>query len=575
MRKQYFIWLTVSGVLTALSLIPGFPIAFTFLTIGMGFFALIAVINLFVFLLCIFPIAVQRLPKPLALILSAALLVVCFLGPGFISNRAAEKIMAVRLLDEVRSQQSFVGKKNLGLEIIRPETLNAGPGLRILSNKPCDLLCQRALHGGQVDWVRVVAKEYDDSIKKVLTFTRGDGAGCTNELCFIYAENTQQAADITVEFHISHGHPKKRGQKPQGWADLRNIHTISVFDGSKAAGEKVWHQTELEISKFGMVSFFGAHFDADGGLAPPLVRVSSDRNAIDLGQIANGLALDLASPMLPKAVLPQFKKRHQRLPPKPLKSGDTRKIASLLNQPGEITQQSKQEIGGWLSLALRADALAESDVSLIMQIAKDPRMERPFHLDHVFASKKEVQAVMLPWLFDAMEQESGANVKTLQTLFQELSGPKFSNAQLAPYADRYRALLDKEEPHWQIVMPIGRFGFDPAPQLSEIYTAKGASTGYLSHGEYAIRAVCASDVQWHQDLAPLVRNIVKNQISEDRRNRPSFDIRNGLTFLTRTGHRDDVIAIIKASRWKDKAKLLTSNLTVEKPGFGRRKGVCG
>lgn len=182
---------------------------------------------------------------------------------------------------------------------------------------------------------------------------------------------------------------------------------------------------------------------------------------------------------------------------------------------------------------------------------------------------------MLPWLFDAMEQESGANVKTLQTLFQELYGPKFSSAQLAPYADRYRDLLDKGAHNWQIVLPIGRIGFDHAPQLAEIYAAKGASTGYLLQGEHAIRAVCASDVQWHQGLAPLVRNIVKNQISEDRGNRPTFDTRKGLTFLTRTGHRDDVIAIIKASRWKDKAKLLTSNLTVEKPGFGRRKGVCG
>ena len=390
MRKQYFILLTVSGVLAALSLIPGFPIAFAFMTIGIGIFALFAAVNLFVFLLCILPLVIQRLPKQIAIVLSAALQMICFFGPGFISDRAADQIMAARLSDEVRSQQNFAGKKNAGLEIIRPETLNAGPGLRILSNKPCDLLCQRALHGGQVDWVRVVAKEYDDSIKKVFTFTRGDDAGCTNELCFVYTENTQQSADITVEFDVSHGHPKKRGQKPRGWADLRNIHTISVFDGPRSAGEKVWHQTELEISKFGMVSFFGAHFDADGGLGPPLVRISSDRNAIDLGQIANGLALDLAPPMLPKAVLPQFKKRHQRLPPKPLKSGDTGKIASLLTQPGEISQQSKQEIGGWLGLALHADALTESDVSLIMQIAKDPRMERPFHLDHLFGSRKEV-----------------------------------------------------------------------------------------------------------------------------------------------------------------------------------------
>ena len=90
-----------------------------------------------------------------------------------------------------------------------------------------------------------------------------------------------------------------------------------------------------------------------------------------------------------------------------------------------------------------------------------------------------------------------------------------------------------------------------------------------------MEAVCASDVKWHKGLVPLVRDIVKNQLAEDNSAGPSFDTRKGLTFLTRTGHRDEVVAIIKASSWKNKSKHLQCNFATEKPGFGKRKDVCG
>ncbi|MGJ8615293.1 MAG: hypothetical protein ACSHWS_00545 [Sulfitobacter sp.] len=575
MRKQYFILLALSGILTALSLIPGMPMVITFLTLGIGLFVLIAAINLFVFLLCIFPLTIQRLPQSIAVVLSAVLLLIGFFGPGYMSARATEQIVAERLTNDFRSDHSFANTTEGGMEIIRPQTLNSASGQRILSNKVCDLLCQRALHGGQIDWVRVVAKDYDNTIKDIFTFARGDGTACTNELCFVYAENTDDPANMTFELEVGHGRPNARGRKPQGLADLGNIHTIKVFDGPKETGKEIWHQTELEISKFGMVSFFGVRINDDRGLAPPLMRVSSNRNAINLDKIADALNLKLAAPMLPKAALPQYKLRRQRLPAKPLVNGDTAKIASLLDQTGEISKQSEQEIGNWLGMALRADALSRKDVSLIMQVARDPRLEAPLHLGHLLRSRKEVQAVMLPWLFDAMEHDTGASIKTLRNLFQELSAPQISNAQLTPYAERYHALLRKGEDDWQVVQSIGRFGFDPAPLLWDVYKRTGASTNYLPHGEYAMRAVCASDAKWHERLVPIVRDIVEIQIQEDKRTRPSFETRKALTFLSRTGHRDEVITIIKASRWKSKSKLLRSNLTNEKPGFGQRKGVCG
>lgn len=156
MQKFYYFILIFFGVLTALASIPNLALLITIFTFGLGFGPLIFAVNFFVVLLCFFPFSV--LPRFIALPLTISLLAACIFVPSVYSDQAERNIMQAEQADAVQNRAVFTNSNAIGLEIIRPDQASPNLKTRVVSDELCDAFCQRLLHGGQVDWIRIVTE---------------------------------------------------------------------------------------------------------------------------------------------------------------------------------------------------------------------------------------------------------------------------------------------------------------------------------------------------------------------------------------------------------------------------------
>lgn len=118
-------------------------------------------------------------------------------------------------------------------------------------------------------------------------------------------------------------------------------------------------------------------------------------------------------------------------------------------------------------------------------------------------------------------------------------------AELIPFADRYRGLMDRPGYDLALLSSAGRFGFDPLDILQEAYVP-GARVR-----EYVMRGICYSAPRWHEGLLPLVREMIREEVIARARGRLDEVPEELLRFLVYMGQIDEARDILRSSDWTD------------------------
>ena len=554
MNKTYIIVLVLFGIVTLISMIPDAALIFALFTLGIGAFILIAVINLFAFLLCLFPLFIERLAKPAKYVLTVGLLAAALFGPSIISTNVARNIENATP-ENVARADVFKGRTLGGIEFIRPTELGANLRNRILTKEVCEKICQRLLHGGQFDWVRVIATDRK-GVQSIATLKRGTTDGCAEALCYVFVSNTDAEPEVIIRLSESYTGPYNANGRAKGWAQSQGSRTLTVFDGAEQPENLVWRQTENHLfvinpPTYLMPTFGGLTSGGNkGGLHFP--RYRDLRTPIKPVEIADALGITLAA-WEPAPHVP-FHKRIRKQPT----IADANKIASLLDRDGDFTPVFAREVNDWLSTLNSTEVLSEQEITLVRQVVDDPRLPNPTSLSHLFSRKPELHDVLLPWFFNEMEAFPSKKPRLLSAMGYDLGRGLFEEASLAPYAERYRTRLVALHYDASMLSAAGRFGFNPTSLLRDAY-APARKNGYP-----IMTAICNSDPKWYQDLLPLTRELIRQEIAQGRPTKAPTAMNNALRFLDSMGHRDEARAIIEKSQWRHKENMLEYGHT--KPG---------
>ena len=158
------------------------------------------------------------------------------------------------------------------------------------------------------------------------------------------------------------------------------------------------------------------------------------------------------------------------------------------------------------------------------------------------------------------------------------STDRMDPALLAPYLDRYLALLDesnealskhnRNDRKIELWKAVGRFGINPVPLLQERFGGSRFSATQI------MSAVCHSEPKWHAALTPMVRETIARRYEKRPGTHMNAVMERGLNFLFFSGHEDEVRAFVAATSWSDRAYLLKRTYSKDKPRRGSQNSIC-
>lgn len=277
---------------------------------------------------------------------------------------------------------------------------------------------------------------------------------------------------------------------------------VSIFKGPEKSGSAVWRQAYLEIFKMGKPAYLLPKFHGlpsggnDGGLS--FQRHLETNEKIDIEAIALAVGLRLAPDLAQISSKTNKRVRYSR-------TLNAATIGSGFHVDGPLAEPFKREISDWIHSLKQVRELTQEQIDLIMRLANDPRVPDPSKISDIFADHEPLQDVMLPWLFDRLEEHPPFKKRFISTFASKLSQRRISVDRLAPYAPRFRKLVKNSPYISPLLHATGRFGFDPAPLLGEIYYAG-------TKREMAIvQAICNSEPKWRKGLAPIEYRLAKKR----------------------------------------------------------------
>lgn len=560
MKTAYILLLILFGAATAATMVPNLALIFTLYTHGWGTILMYLSIVGFLALICLAPLFLCGFRRPLHWVISAALAIAMFFGPGWMSAHTANQLEIAALGTDMRSEATFADRKGLSIELQRPKHLNSSMPQAFFQGTPCDTYCRRMLHGGQVTWLRIKGPD-DKGVTQTITFVKGTGDGCVETLCVTLADTTDDPADVTLTVAENYTGPYDANRHMTGWAQSQGTRRFEA----RAGDDLLARQTEIHLfvikdQAVPRPAFHGLTSGGNkGGLSLP--RTRDLRNQIDPVAITTDLGIKMAAAPAPS-------KKRSTLRTALVTGAERQEITSILDKEGPIPAALQQKINNWLSRLRPVPSLSDADVTLIMRLAIEPRMDRDYAIHELFARQPAVRKAMLPWFFDQMENPTTPNPKIVSNISHSMRLTSFEEGQLDPYADRFLDLLRERQYYSPLVMSIGKFSFDPTPILFENYTPTRDKRHQF------MEAVCFSDPQWHAALVPFVRHFIKEESTVNRPNDLTDPVKDALHFLTVMGHKNEAVKITQASRWKGKERLLTYSFLSEKARPIRKGKMC-
>lgn len=565
MNKKYLILLAILGVMYLVLLSPGLLLTITYSTLGIGGLVVFIGANAFFAALCFAPLAFSAsgTSKILRLTMSFGILIMWFVTPKLFSELGVQSGMA----SFTAQDQTLVGKV--------PKASGNGVELRWLNHdtRPyaysmfphavCDNLCLGLLYGGNVDWVRLMLPPTRDRATATsITYVRGTSEDCAAQLCVVYIESDNTPSDATIVTE----NMKIRGDMPFLFSlsnDLNLHRRVTLFRGPISQDDVMWRQTEIHAETIASPTILSS---GRQGLA--LAKASVWRNTIDIDTTLSNAGIAL----LPDELL----KLRQRGRFDPLTAAASARVTSFLDLESiDIAPDGRhgirladREISSWFDAAINTETLSPEDIALLVRILAEPRLdERPSFLN-LFRSKPETRDTLMTWLFDWYLSEADPSADILASFGLALATTEFQVGQLEQYAVQYQGLLSKFPNEPRLFRALGRFGFNPVPNMREFYLRNPEENAHD-----ILEAICLSDPIWDAQTLDLLREIISME-SASLNSNPSSAIKLGLDVLYALGQRDDAVSIVNASSWSQKERLLRRLPEYRNPSEGTVREMC-